>query len=145
MKRTNYCLIMFLRQRSMTQRPGTAKHYAMRILCAYTGWHLIICLLQGAIGEPEKSRETGTPCWWLATETTRSCIVASSYDTAIIVAMHLMHRKEKYKCFGLDIFGLESPWPWNQKLAINYSWAFSELCTCTRNCQTERSYNYYCF
>jgi hypothetical protein len=30
--------------------------------------------------------------------------VASSNDTAIIVAMHPMHRKEKYKSLGLDIF-----------------------------------------
>jgi hypothetical protein len=28
----------------------------------------------------------------------------SSNDIAIIVAMHLMHRKEKYKSLGLDIF-----------------------------------------
>jgi hypothetical protein len=37
--------------------------------------------------------------------------VASSNHTAIIVAMHPMHRKEKYKSLGLDIFGLKSPWP----------------------------------
>jgi hypothetical protein len=47
----------------------------------------------------------------MATEAVQSRVVTSSNDIAIIVAMHLMHRKEKYKSLGLDIFGLESPWP----------------------------------
>ncbi len=78
-EKNNYCTLMFLRQRSMTQRPGTATHNITK----FYAYALVYRVMSNHVSD----------------------------DTAFIVAMHPMHRKEKYNSLGLDIFGPKSLWP----------------------------------
>jgi len=125
-EKNNYCTLMFLRQRSMTQRPGTATQTlcnSTRTPCVYRVMPNHVSVTGCYQRTRENQRNLTHPVWGWQLKPFEAGGVALSNDTAFIVAMHPMHWKEKYKSLGLEIFGLESPWPWKQQLPINYSWA----------------------
>jgi hypothetical protein len=108
-EKNNYCSLMFLRQQSMTQRPGTATHnitkfYAYSLVYRVMSNHVSVTGCYQRTRENQRNLTPHVGGWQL--KPFEAGGVAPSNDTAFIVTMHPMHWKEKYKSLGLDIFGL---------------------------------------